>query len=57
MPGQGAATARAQFLANTKAGVIAFMRTGDPQIGKLADAVVLVKSGEVPDGVLDREGN
>ena len=36
-----AAVARARSLAATKAGAIAFSRTGDPNIGEFADAVVL----------------
>ena len=43
-----AAISRARSLAATKAGAIAFSRTGDPEIGEFADAVVLWKSGEVP---------
>jgi hypothetical protein len=35
--------------------VIAFARTGDPDIGEFADAVVLFKAGEVPDNVFDVE--
>jgi hypothetical protein len=33
----------------------AFARTGDPDIGEFADAVVLFKAGEVPDNVFDVE--
>jgi hypothetical protein len=47
-----AAVARARSLAQTKAGAIAFSRTGDPDIGEFADAVVLFKAGEVPDDAL-----
>ena len=43
-----AAVARARSLAATKAGAIAFSRTGDPNIGEFADAVVLFKAGDVP---------
>jgi hypothetical protein len=43
-----AAGARARSLAATKAGAIAFARTGDPNIGEFADAVVLFKAGDVP---------
>ena len=46
-----AAVARARTLAATKAGAIAFSRTGDPNIGEFADAVVLFKAGDVPAGV------
>jgi hypothetical protein len=43
------AVSRARVLAATKAGAVAFSRTGDPDIGEFADAVVLFKAGEVPD--------
>ena len=38
-------------LAATKAGAIAFSRTGDPNVGEFADAVVLFKAGDVPEDV------
>jgi hypothetical protein len=44
----GAAVARARSLAATKAGAIAFSRTGAPNIGEFADAVVLFKARDVP---------
>jgi hypothetical protein len=43
--------ARARAFAVTKAGAIALSRTGDPNIGEFADAVVLFKAGEVPEDV------
>ena len=43
------ATSRARSLAATKTGAVAFSRTGDPDIGEFADAVVPFKAGEVPD--------
>ncbi len=43
-----AAVARARSLAQTNAGAIAFSRTGDPDVGEFADAVVLWQGGEVP---------
>jgi hypothetical protein len=43
------AVSRARVLAATKAGAVAFSRTGDPDIGEFADAVVLFTAGEVPD--------
>lgn len=55
MPSATAATSRTRSLVSTKAGVIAFARTGDPDIGEFADAVVLFKSGEVPENVFDVE--
>jgi len=54
MPSASAATSRAGSLSATKAGAIAFSRTGDPMLGEFADAVVLFKAGEVPDDVFDR---
>ena len=50
-----AATSRARSLAGTKAGVIAFARTGDPEVGEFADALVLFKAGEVPEDVFNVE--
>jgi hypothetical protein len=55
MPRATAAPSRTRSLASTKAGDIAFARTGDPDIGEFADAVVLFKAGEVPDNVFDVE--
>ena len=43
------AVSRARVLAATKAGAVAFSRTGDPDIGEFADAVVLSTAGDVPD--------
>jgi hypothetical protein len=43
------ALSRAAGMARTKAGAVAFGRTGDPESGEFADAVVLAKFGEVPD--------
>jgi hypothetical protein len=54
MPSANAATSRARSLSATKAGAIAFSRTGDPMLGEFADAVVLFKAGEVPEDVFDR---
>ena len=53
MPSSTAAVSRARGMAATKAGVIAFSRTGDPEAGEFADAVVLFRAGEVPDTVFD----
>ena len=44
-----AAVVRARSLAATKAGAVAFSRTGDPNAGEFADAVVLWQGGEVLD--------
>ena len=50
-PTPSTAVARARSLATTKAGAIAFSRTGDPELGDFADAVILFSAGEVPDDV------
>lgn len=42
------AAARARAMAATKAGAVAFSRTGDPDIGHYADAVVILRVGDVP---------
>jgi hypothetical protein len=43
------ASTRAQGLVNsTKAGAVAFSRSGDPSTGEFDDAVVLARVGEVP---------
>lgn len=42
------AISRARLLAASKAGAVAFSRTGDPELGEFADAVVLWQGGEVP---------
>lgn len=55
MPSATAATSRARSLASSKAGVIAFGRTGDPESGEFADAVVLFKAGEIPEDVFAAE--
>ena len=46
------AISRARSLASSKAGAIAFSRTGDPDVGEFQDAVVLFKAGEVPEDAL-----
>ncbi len=45
------AISRARSLAASKAGAVAFSRTGDPNIGEFTDAVVLFSAGEVPDEI------
>ena len=47
-----AAIARARSLAHSKAGAMAFSRTGDPNIGEFADAVVLFRQGDVAEDAL-----
>jgi hypothetical protein len=44
------AAVRAERLAITAAGAVAFSRTGDPASGEFEDAVVIKRFGEVPDG-------
>jgi len=43
------AVSRAQSQAATKAGAIAFSRTGDPNVGEFEDAKVLWQGGDVPE--------
>ena len=42
------AAARARALSVVKAGAVAFSRTGDPDVGEWADAVVLTRVGDTP---------
>lgn len=42
------AASRARALGTMKAGAVAFSRTGDPEVGEWADAVVLMRVGETP---------
>jgi hypothetical protein len=46
-----AAVSRARALAAKEAGAVAFARTGDPDLGEFADAVVLFREGEVPNDI------
>ena len=54
-PSDGTARIRAQLRvgqrvgADEVVGAIAFSRTGDPQFGDFADAIVLARYGETPD--------
>lgn len=43
-----AAAARARTLALTKAGAVAFSRTGDPDVGEFADATIIIRVGDLP---------
>jgi hypothetical protein len=43
-----AAIGRACSIASTKAGAVAFSRTGDPDLGEYGDAVILARFGETP---------
>lgn len=42
------ATARARAVGSEKAGAVAFSRTGDPETGEWAGAVVLARVGDTP---------
>lgn len=42
----------AKRLAQSRAGVVAFSRTGDPKMGDWEDAVVLWQEGLIPEDVL-----
>lgn len=46
------AISRPRSLAATKAGAVAFSRTGDPNLGEFAAAVVLFKAREVPEDAM-----
>jgi hypothetical protein len=50
-PSGAAAIRRAQALASDKAnaGAVAFLRSGDPNLGEFDDAVILKAFGEVPE--------
>jgi hypothetical protein len=45
------AISRARSLATSKAGAVAFSRTGDPMLGEFDEAVVLFTAGDVPDEI------
>ncbi len=45
---QAAAAARDRALAEAKAGAVAFSRTGDPETGDWADAVLIGRWGDTP---------
>ncbi len=45
------AISRARSLASSRAGAVAFSRTGDPMLGDFEEAVVLFSAGEVPDEI------
>ena len=48
-PSAGSARALAGRLARTHAGVIAWSRTGEPELGDWGPAVELVRSGTIPE--------
>lgn len=47
-PSPASAVSRARAATANRAGAIAFSRTGDPDVGEYADAVILARIGEVP---------
>ena len=47
-PSPAAGVSRARAAAANRAGAIAFSRTGDPDVGEYADAVILARIGDVP---------
>ncbi|SED40034.1 hypothetical protein SAMN05444161_3124 [Rhizobiales bacterium GAS191] len=47
-PNSRAAMNRAAALAKSKAGAIAFSRSGDPSLGEFEDAVILGSYGDTP---------
>ncbi len=51
-PNSDAARSRARLAAASHAGAIAFSRTGDPDSGEFADAVILAAYGEVDQNML-----
>ena len=51
LPNAAAARAVAAELKATKAGVIAFSRSGDPSTGEFDDAVILAQHGNLPDEI------
>ncbi len=46
---QGHASRMLERLSKSKAGVIAFSRSGDPTTGEYNDAIILATFGELPD--------
>jgi hypothetical protein len=46
---EGSAIRRAESLAETKVGVLAFSQSGDPEMGDFDEPVVLARHGEVPE--------
>ena len=49
MPTEFAATTAARVAADKYAGVVAWSRTADPDIGEYGPPIVLFQAGEVPD--------
>lgn len=54
--GNARCLAAAKRLAESRAGVLAFSRTGDPKMGDWNDAVILWKSGVVPEEAYEMAG-
>ncbi len=47
-PSENAALLRAERIADSKAGVLVFSQTGDPEMGDFDEPVFLASHGEVP---------
>jgi hypothetical protein len=54
--GEARCIAAARRLAESRAGVVAFSRTGDPKMGDWDDAVVLFQAGVFPEDMLEMVG-
>lgn len=54
--GEARCISAAKRLAESRAGVIAFSRTGDPKLGDWEDAVVLFQTGVVPEDAFAMAG-
>ena len=51
--GESRCVSAAKRLSSERAGVIAFARSGDPQMGDWQDAVILWQSGVVPEDLFE----
>jgi hypothetical protein len=47
-PSESAAILRAERIAESKAGVLVFSQTGDPEMGDFDEPVLLARHGDVP---------
>ncbi|SEE27552.1 hypothetical protein SAMN05444161_5303 [Rhizobiales bacterium GAS191] len=50
-PSPSAAVSRARALSSTRAGAVAFSRSGDPDTGEYSEAVILARFGETPSDI------
>ncbi|CDP50957.1 hypothetical protein JP74_21395 [Devosia sp. 17-2-E-8] len=55
-PSESAAILRAKLMAPTHAGVLAWVRDADPDLGIYGDATVLYRAGEVPESIMEYGG-